>query len=197
MLGVTAVHWVVACSAVRSEGRVIRYPAGMRVITARQCNRWERLLLLALCLVAPLALAKQIIPAGGKTVLVNGVFNLACTDLNVGGVLDTGTGSYVNVNNLTVAQTGIIQGTGTIGYSGTLSVSGTVQPGVKLVVNPQTNVACPGPAPPTEQADVHPTPALSDAMLVALATLLLLFAFFALPRHPPAQRSRDGKGIRK
>ncbi len=104
---------------------------------------WAPLLLLALCLVAPTTMANQIISVGGRTNLSNGFIDLACTDLTIGGVLDTGTGTYANVHNVTVAQSGAIQGAGSIKYSGTLSVHGTVQGSVKLIVNPPSNAACP------------------------------------------------------
>ena len=161
--------------------------------TKGHCSAPGRYVLLGLCLVSPAIFANQIISAGGTGILFGGLFNLGCTDLNVGGVLETGTGTYVNVRNVTVGSGGIIQGTGTIRYSGTLSVTGTVQPGVKLIVNLPTNVACPGP-PPTEVAVVHPAPALSNFMLVSLAALMLLLAFFALRRQgaPPRGRAENG-----
>jgi hypothetical protein len=103
----------------------------LRATVDRCVDGWALLLLLALCLVAPASIADQIIPAGGRTVVSNGLFDLACTDLSVGGVLDTGSGMYVNVRNVTVAPSGIIQGGGSIHYSGTLTINGTVQPGVR------------------------------------------------------------------
>jgi hypothetical protein len=177
-------------------GVVIRYPAGMRAITAPRFGDWGRFLLLALCLVAPAAMANQIIAAGGRTILVNGLVNLACTDLTVGGVLDTGTGTYVNVSNVTVGPSGVIQGAGTIRYSGKLSVNGTIQASVKLVVNPPSNAACPGP-PPAIAAIVNPAPTLSNSMLVALATLMLLLALFALRGQPAPRRSSEANGGNK
>ncbi len=123
-------------------------------------------------------MATQIIPAGGRTALVNGFVNLGCTDLTVGGVLDTGMGTYINARNVTVGSTGIIQGSGTIRYSGTLSVSGTVLSSVELVVNSPLNVDCPGPQAPGKV--VNPAPTLANSMLVALGALILLLAFFAL-----------------
>lgn len=145
-------------------------------------------LLLALCCLAPAALADQIIPAGGKTLVSNGLFDLACTDLTVGGVLDTGTGAYVNVRNVTVTSSGVIQGTGAINYSGTLTVSGTIQTGVKLVVNPPTNAACPGPG------AVEQIPTLDSSMLLVLAILLLGLASSAMRQQRVLQRRRESKG---
>jgi hypothetical protein len=167
---------------------VIRYPTEMQATAAHRFGDWWRLLLLALCLVAPATMANQIIAVGGETVLSNGFFDLACTDLTVAGVLDTGTGTYANVRNVTVAQSGVIRGTGSIKYSGTLSVQGTIQAGVQLIVNPPTNLACPGPPPSGNGGKATPTPTLADSMLVVLATLLLLLAVLTLrgratPRH--------------
>jgi hypothetical protein len=143
-------------------------------------------LLLALCCVAPMAMAAQIIPAGGKTLVFSGLFDLACTDLTVGGVLDTGTGTYVNVRNVTVGPSGVIQGTGSINYSGTLTTSGTVQPGVKLVVNSPSNLACPG-----------PVPTLGTSMLLALAMLLLGLAGLAMREQTVLRRHGESKGADK
>jgi len=89
------------------------------------------------------------------------------TKRGVGGVLDTGTGSYINVRDVIVPRTGVIQGSGSIHCSGTLSNSGTIQPSVQLVVNPPTNQVCPGPG----VAERIPT--LGNEMLLALAMLLL------------------------
>ena len=182
--------------APRQEGRgVIRDRGGMRAITARRYGDWGRLRLLALCFVAPAAMASQIIPAGGKAILHNGLYNLACTDLTVGGVLDIGTGTYLNVRNVTVASTGAIQGTGAIRYSGTLSVSGTVEAGVQLILNSPLNVNCPGPQAPGKV--VNPAPALGSSMLVVLATLMMLLALFALRGQPSARRSGEANGANK
>jgi hypothetical protein len=164
----------------------------MWTTTARRFGDWGRSLLLALCIVAPVAMANQIIPAGGRTVLVNGFFNLACTDLTVGGVLDTGTGTYLNARNVTVGPSGLIQGSGTIRYSGTLSVSGTVLASVKLVVNSPLNVDCPGPQAPGKV--VNPTPTLGNSMLVALAMLMLLLALLALRGQAAPRRRSDPDG---
>ena len=178
------------------RGKVIRYSAGMRVDSVGHCRASGRFMLLGLCLLSPVILANQVIPTGGTGILFGGLFNLGCTDLNVGGVLETGTGTYVNVRNVTVVPGGIIQGTGTIRYSGTLSVTGTVQPGVKLIVNLPTNVACPGP-PPTIVAVVHPAPALNNFMQASLAALLLLMAFFALRRQAARPRSSAENGANR
>jgi len=167
----------------------------MLLCLVRRCGAWACLLPGVMSLIATAALANQVIPAGGTGIISNGSTNLACTDLTVGGVLDTGTGTYVNVRNVTVAASGIIQGTGTIRYSGTLSIAGSVQPGVKLILNLPTNIACPGP-PPTEVAVVHPAPALDDFMLVSLAGLLIVLAFFAL-RGQAAPRSRTETGTKR
>jgi len=155
------------------------------------------MLLFALCLVAPTVLASQIIPAGGKAFLHNGFINLACTDLTVGGVLDIGTGTYVNVRNVTVASAGLIQGVGAIRYSGKLSVRGTVQAGVQLIVNPPTNVDCPGPPATGPGKVVDPAPTLGSSMLVALATLVLLLALFALHGQASLRRSSEEHGADK
>jgi hypothetical protein len=146
-------------------------------------------LLLALCCVAPSAMADQIIPAGGGDYQTTR--RSACTDLTVGGVLDTGTGAYANVRNVTVAPSGVIQGTGAINYSGTLTVSGTIQPGVKLVVNPPTNTACPGPG------AVEQIPTLDSSMLLVLAILLLGLAGSAMREQRVLQRRRESKGADK
>jgi len=164
--------------------------------TAYRFGDWGRLRLLALCFVAPAALASQIIPVGGKVVLHNGFTNLSCTDLTVGGTLDIGTGTYVNVHNVTVASSGAILGTGAISYSGKLSVSGTIQGSVRLVVNPPPNVACPA-APPSPGKVVNPAPTLSGSMLVALATLMLLLALFALRGQAAPRRSSEANGANK
>jgi hypothetical protein len=169
----------------------------MRATTVRRFGDWGRLRLLALCFVAPAAIASQIIPAGGSAILHDGFYNLACTDLTVGGMLDIGTGSYVNVSNLTVGSSGMIQGAGTIRYSGKLSVSGTIQPSVKLVVNPPSNAACPGPPPAIIGNVVNPAPALGSSMLVALATLMTLLALFALRGQTAARRSDEANGAKK
>ena len=141
-------------------------------------------------------MASQIIPVGGKVVLHNGFTNLSCTDLTVGGTLDIGTGTYVNVHNVTVASSGAILGTGAIIYSGKLSVSGTIQGSVRLVVNPPPNVACPA-APPSPGKVVNPAPTLSGSMLVALATLMLLLALFALRGQAAPRRSSETHGADK
>jgi len=167
----------------------------MRATTARRFGCCGRLRLLALCCVAPAAMASQIIPAGGKAILHDGFYNLGCTDLTVGGTLDIGTGSYVNVRNVTVASTGAIQGTGAIRYSGTLSVSGTVEAGVQLIVNSPLNVNCPGPQAPGKV--VNPAPALSSPMLVALSASMTLLAVFALRGRAAQRRSRRAIGADK
>ncbi len=163
----------------------------MQVTIERRFGAWGRLLLLALCLFAPASMATQIIPAGGKAILHNGFYNLACTDLTVGGVLDIGTGTYLNVRNVTVASSGLIQGAGAIRYSGTLSVSGTVQGSVQLIVNPPTNVDCPGPPTTGTGKVVNPAPTLGNSMLVALAALILLLAFLALREQAAPLRRGD------
>ena len=154
----------------------------LRATVDRCVDGWALLLLLALCLVAPASIADQIIPVGGRTVVSNGLFDLACTDLSVAGVLDTGSGMYVNVRNVTVAPSGIIQGGGSIHYSGTLTINGTVQPGVRLIVNPPSNLTCPGP-----RAEVIPT--LGHSMIAVLALLLLWLASLAAR----VQETRSGR----
>ena len=168
----------------------------MRVTTARRFGDCGRLRLLALCFVAPAALASQIIPAGGTAILHAGFYHLACTDLTVGGVLDIGTGRYVNVSNLTVGASGIIQGTGTIRYSGKLSVGGTIQGTVNLVVNPPSNAACPGPPPSVIGNVVNPAPALGNSMLVALAMLVMVLAIFALRGQAALRCSSEKNGAK-
>jgi len=168
----------------------------MRATTTRRFGDWRRPLLLALSLVAPLAMASQIIPAGGKAILHDGFYNLACTDLTVGGLLDIGTGTYVNVSNLTVGQSGSIQGTGTIRYSGKLSVGGTIQGTVNLVVNPPSNAACPGPPPSVIGNVVNPAPALGNSMLVALAMLVMVLAIFALRGQAALRCSSEKNGAK-
>jgi hypothetical protein len=108
-------------------------------------------------------------------------------------VLDIGTGTYVNVHNVTVSSTGTILGSGAIRFSGTLSVTGTIQPTVQLIVNPPTNAACPGP-PPVTPSEAKRVPTLGNSMLVALATLLLLLALFALRGQVASRRSSDANG---
>lgn len=137
-----------------------------RAALERSIDEWALLLLLALCLVAPPTIADHIVPAGG-TIVNNGLFDLACTDLFIGGVLDTGTGSYINVRSVTVTPSGDIQGSGAIRYSGALANNGTIQRSVSLIVNPSSNRACPGPGP------AEAIPALGNSMIVALAMLLL------------------------
>ena len=110
------------------KGRVIRYPTRMRAITASRVGDLRCLLLLVLCLVAPAAMANQIIPAGGKAILHDGFYNLSCTDLTVGGVLDIGTGTYVNVHNVTVASTGTILGSERSGFRARLRSPGRYNP---------------------------------------------------------------------
>jgi hypothetical protein len=131
----------------------------------------------------------QLIPAGGRAILGSGLFDLSCTDLSVEGVLDTGSGIYVNVRNVTVAPSGAIQGGGAIYYSGTLTVGGTIQPGVSLIVNPPSNLACPGPAGPVGPAGAEVIPTLGNSMIVALAMLLLWLASSATR----VQRMRSGR----
>jgi len=177
--------------AARGRG-VIRHPGGMRATTARRFGGWGRLRLLAICFLAPAAMASQIIPSGGKAILHNGLYNLGCTDLTVGGVLDIGTGTYLNVRNVTVASSGTIQGAGAIRYSGTLSVSGTVEAGVQLILNSPLNVNCPGPQAPGKV--VNPAPTLGNSMLVVLTTLILLLAFFALRGQAAPRRSSEANG---
>jgi hypothetical protein len=192
-----ALRWCLPIVADRSaaEGEDgIRHSGGMRVATARRFGDWGRLWLLALCFVAPATIASQIIPAGGKAILHDGFYNLGCTDLTIGGTLDLGTGTYVNVRNVTVASSGLIQGTGAIRYSGKLSVSGVVQPGVQLIVNLPTNVDCPGPPATGPGKVVNPAPTLGSSMLVALATLVLLLALFALRGQAASRRSSEEDG---
>jgi len=174
------------------KGAVIRYPTAMRAITASRIGDLQLLLLLALCLVVPAAMANQIIPAGGTAILHNGFYDLACTDLTVGGVLDTGSGTYVNVRNVTVASSGAILGAGAIRYSGALAVSGTIQASVQLIVNPPTNAACPGP--PVMASEAKRVPTLVNSMLVALAMLLLLLALSALRGQVAARRGSEANG---
>jgi hypothetical protein len=170
----------------------------MQVAAAGRFGQWAPLLLLALCLVATTVMANQIIPVGGKTKLSNGFIDLACTDLTVGGVLDTGAGTYANVHNVTVAPSGAIQGAGSIKYSGTLSMHGTIQGSVQLIVNPPSNLACPGP--PTSGGGGNPaptptpTPALENSILVVLAMLLLLLALLTLRRQAVLVRHSEENG---
>ena len=178
-------------------GNVIRYPTGMRATTARRFGDWRRLRLLALCFVAPAAMASQIIPAGGKAILHDGFYNLACTDLTVGGVLDIGTGTYVNVHNVTVASSGAILGTGTIRYSGKLSV--TRDDTSKRKAGRESAVECglSGAAAVGDGNVVNPAPTLGSSMLVALATLMMLLALFALRGQAAPRRSSEANGANK
>jgi hypothetical protein len=187
----------VARSAAEVKGTVIRYPTALRAITASRIGDLQLLLLLALCLVAPAVMASQIIPAGGKAILHDGFYNLACTDLTVGGVLDIGTGTYVNVHNVTVSSTGTILGSGAIRFSGALTVTGTIQPSVQLIVNPPTNAACPGPPPPVTASEAKRVPTLGNSMLVALAMSLLLLALSRLRGRAALRRRGEGDGASK
>ena len=163
----------------------------MQAHTVRRSGDGCCFLFLALALFAPTTRASQIIAVSGTTNLSSGFVNLACTDLTVAGVLDTGTGTYANVRNVTVTPSGIIQGAGSIRYSGTLSTQGTIQPGVQLIVNPPTNVACPGPL----SVDPTAAPTLGNSMLVALATLLLLLAVSALRAQAVPRRQSEENGV--
>ena len=170
-------------------------PSGRQPSAERGAGAWARLLILALSLFAPAVTADQLIPSGGTLLLDSGEIDLACTNLLVNGVLDTGTGTYVNVLSLTVGPSGVIQGTGSINYSGTLAVSGTVQPSVRLVVNLPSNAACPGPGPGPARLEQIPT--LDISMQVALATLLLLLAGWAIRAQRVPRRRSEPKGANK
>lgn len=170
---------------------MIRYPLRMWSITAHRSGDWGRSLLLALCIVAPATLANQIIPAGGTVLVSGGVFNLGCNDVAVNGLLDLGTGKYVNVRNVIVGPTGIIQ-RGSIRYSGTLTVDGTIDPSVELIANSPLDLACPGAV-----AAVTPIPALGRSMLVALALLLLVPALRALRGRAAPRRRSEANGAKR
>jgi len=107
-------------------------------------------------------------------------------------VLDTGSGSFANVHDLTVEPSGAILGTGTINYAGRLSISGTVAPGVNLVAVAPTSQLCPDGV----IANVISIPTLGNAMLAALAMLLLLPALVVLGVRPARRRSTPNRGKR-
>jgi hypothetical protein len=132
------------------------------------------------------AVANQVIPAGGATLVASGLVDLACTDLLVDGTLNTGTGTYVKVRNVTVGPTGVVLGNGTINYSGTLSNGGVIQPGVTMAVN----TACGVPA-------ELPIPTMSHWMLMALAGLLLCLAGAVLNGHGVLRRRGIARGVTK
>ena len=97
-----------------------------RAITARSTVATFALAAVLTLGVGVPAVANQVISAGGTTLVNNGLVDLACTDLSVDGTLDTGTGTYTKVRNITVGPTGVLQGNGTINYSGTLTNGGVV-----------------------------------------------------------------------
>jgi hypothetical protein len=129
------------------------------------------------------ALADQIIPAGGAAFVYNGLYDLACTDLIVNGTLNTGTGNYVKVRNITIGSAGAVQGNGQISYSGTFSNSGTVAPGVQLAVSADCGT-------PTPQQ----IPTINEWMLMTLAGLLLLVAGAILTDHRVLRRRSETRG---
>ena len=123
------------------------------------------------------AAADLLIPQNGKTLVNQGLIDLACTDLSVNGTLNS-TGTTRKVLNITVGPTGQVTGNGTISYSGTLTNNGFIAPTVTLVLSPE----CGG-----EQ----PIPTMSNWMLMVLAGLLMLAG--ALTNGRGALRRR-GKG---
>ena len=161
-----------------------------RAITARSTVATFALTaVLALGVGVP-AVANQVISAGGTTLVNNGLVDLACTDLSVDGTLDTGTGTYTKVRNITVGPTGVLQGNGTINYSGTLTNGGVIQAGVKLVVN----TACGVPPPVLPNL---PIPTMSNWMLMALVGLLLCLAGAAMNGHGALRRRGKARGATK
>lgn len=88
-------------------------------VVACACARARAALLVFTFLIAGIARADYIVPAGATTNLASGTLDLACTDLVVGGTLQVASGAINNVRNIT------IQGGGTLdGGSGIIQVAG-------------------------------------------------------------------------
>lgn len=130
--------------------------------------------------------AAQVIPAGGAAFVYNGLYDLACTDLTINGTLDTGSGTYVKVRNISIGPGGVLQGNGSISYSGTLSNIGTLRPGVTLVVDSACGT------PPVQQI-----PTTSQWTLIALAGLLLCLASVKINGNGALRRRRVSRGASK
>jgi|KBSSwiStaDraftv2_1062776.scaffolds.fasta_scaffold448136_2 hypothetical protein len=132
------------------------------------------------------AAADLLIPQNGKTLVNQGLIDLACTDLSVNGELNTGTGTVRKVFNITVGPTGLVSGNGVISYSGTLTNNGTIQPGVTLVVSSDCGLQ-----------PERPIPTLSNWMLVVLAGLLLGLAGAVLNGRGALRRRGNARGVTK
>jgi hypothetical protein len=80
------------------------------------------------------ARADLIVPPNGNTSVNGGTIDLACTDVTVAGTLQLGTGSLINVRNLTIQAGGTIDGgSGTIALGGNWSNAGTFVAGTSTV----------------------------------------------------------------
>jgi IPTL-CTERM motif len=74
------------------------------------------------------------IPAGAVASTSGGVFDLACSDLTVGGTLNLDAGQVINVRHVSISAGGVINGnSGTLALSGNWSNSGSFVAGSSTV----------------------------------------------------------------
>jgi hypothetical protein len=143
------------------------------------------------CTAVP-ASADQRIGSGGFVPVANGTVNLGCTDLVVAGTLDIDQGTYFNVRNVHVLAGGVLNGgAGSLTLSGSLSVDSGGQFNRQQLAL-QTDTACGKAAPVTDDALAVPT--LANAMLAALAALLLLLAQRTLNKRGAVWHRRQLRG---
>lgn len=93
-------------------------------------------LLVPTALASPVAIAAGLIVGAGSTVSVGvGSWNLGCNDVQIAGTLNLNQGVLVNVNNLTIQPTGVLNGDqGTIYYSGLFTNNGTFNEGESSII---------------------------------------------------------------
>lgn len=138
------------------------------------------------------AIADQRVGAGGLVSDGNATFDLACTDLIVGGTLNVNQANYFNVRNVEIQSGGTLNGgSGTINFSGSFQVDpGSSYNPESLLVQRDDACAIPG-------SNAAPIPALSDAMLIALAGLLLWCASLVLGKKGVLRHESQSKGAGK
>jgi len=160
-----------------------------------ECMRNDRrawwpgaLLLLLAC--GP-AVADQRVGAGSVSSIANGRFDLACTNIVVGGTLNVNQATYVNVGDIHVLAGGTLNGgSGSITLSGTIVVDAGGQFN-RQGITVQNDSTC------AKSAQIAtPVPALQDNNLIALGVLLAGLAGLRLRGRYAPERRMTNQGTR-
>jgi len=110
----------------RCSGSAHRFGAG-------RVGRWL-VAFASASLLANVALADLVIPAGGSTSLGGGAFDLGCTDVIVSGTLDLAGGTLSNVRNVVINTGGVVTaGAGRITLAGNWTNAGSFNAGTGTV----------------------------------------------------------------